>query len=111
MGKFSHFLNDMNTRLCAPRTTGHYPFRKAQRIKLASELKKKIHQQNLLHHHLEMGSTPADYALLAYKLVRVLKRLVEMGNTVVVVEHNIDVVKNADHIIDLGPEGRAHGGK
>ncbi|MBU4604114.1 MAG: hypothetical protein KKH66_04365, partial [Proteobacteria bacterium] len=44
------------------------------------------------------------------KLLGVLERLVEMGNTVVVIEHNLEVIKTADHIIDLGPEGGDNGG-
>jgi len=45
------------------------------------------------------------------KLLDVLMRLVDMGNTVVVIEHNLDVIKSADHIIDLGPEGGPGGGR
>ena len=45
------------------------------------------------------------------RLVRMLRRLADQGNTVVVVEHNLDVVKEADHVIDLGPEGGERGGK
>ena len=45
------------------------------------------------------------------KLVQVLSRLVDAGNTVVVIEHNLDVIKMADHIIDLGPDGGSKGGK
>lgn len=44
------------------------------------------------------------------RLIKILKRLVEAGNTVVVIEHNLDVIKIADHIIDLGPEGGIRGG-
>jgi len=44
------------------------------------------------------------------KLIKVLRRLVEMGNTVVVIEHNLDVIKTADYIIDMGPEGGLNGG-
>ena len=45
-----------------------------------------------------------------HKLIEVLQKLVEVGNTVVVIEHNLDVIKTADHIIDLGPEGGDGGG-
>jgi excinuclease ABC subunit A len=45
------------------------------------------------------------------KLLEVLQRLVDMGNTVVVIEHNLDVIKSADYVIDLGPEGGAGGGR
>ncbi|MBV9960559.1 MAG: hypothetical protein JO360_19175, partial [Acidobacteria bacterium] len=46
-----------------------------------------------------------------HKLLDVLQRLVSLGNTVIVIEHNLDVIKSADHIIDLGPEGGSHGGR
>ena len=46
-----------------------------------------------------------------HKLIEVLQRIVESGNTVVVIEHNLDVIKTADYIIDLGPEGGDKGGK
>ncbi len=46
-----------------------------------------------------------------HKLLDVLQRLVSLGNTVIVIEHNLDVIKSADHIIDLGPEGGEHGGR
>ena len=45
------------------------------------------------------------------KLLKVLRRLVDQGNTVIVIEHNLDVIKNADYIIDLGPEGGSKGGE
>ena len=45
------------------------------------------------------------------KLLQVLHRLVDTGNTVIVIEHNLDVIKTADHIIDMGPEGGARGGR
>ena len=46
-----------------------------------------------------------------HKLLDVLQRLVEVGNTVIVIEHNLDVIKSADYVIDLGPEGGIYGGK
>ena len=46
-----------------------------------------------------------------HKLIEVLQKLVDGGNTVIVIEHNLDVIKTADHIIDLGPEGGDKGGK
>ena len=46
-----------------------------------------------------------------HKLLDVLQRLVSLGNTVIVIEHNLDVMKSADYIIDLGPEGGSHGGR
>jgi excinuclease ABC subunit A len=80
----------------------------AQRIKLASELKKKSTGRTF--YILDEPTTGLHFDDVS-KLVRVLKRLVSYGNTVVVVEHNMDVIKNADHIIDLGPEGGARGGE
>ena len=46
-----------------------------------------------------------------HKLVKVLDRLVDAGNTVIIIEHNLDIIKRADHIIDLGPEGGSGGGE
>ena len=46
-----------------------------------------------------------------HKLLDVLQRLVSLGNTIIVIEHNLDVIKSADYIIDLGPEGGEHGGR
>jgi len=46
-----------------------------------------------------------------HKLLDVLQRLVTLGNTIIVIEHNLDVIKSADYIIDLGPEGGEHGGR
>ncbi|HAA86307.1 MAG TPA: excinuclease ABC subunit UvrA, partial [Kosmotogaceae bacterium] len=79
----------------------------AQRIKLSSELKKK--SAGSTFYILDEPTTGLHFDDVG-KLVAVLKRLVSSGNTVVVVEHNMDVVKNADHVIDLGPEGGDAGG-
>ena len=54
--------------------------------------------------------TTGLHAADVHKLIEVLQRLVEAGNTVLVIEHNLDVIKTADHIIDLGPEGGDGGG-
>lgn len=78
----------------------------AQRVKLATELSKK--GQNAMY-ILDEPTTGLHFADLA-KLLLVLKRLVEKGNTVLVIEHNLDVIKNADYIVDLGPEGGERGG-
>ncbi len=79
----------------------------AQRIKLAEELGKKDSGTTLyLLDEPTTGLHPEDER----KLIDVLHRLTDRGNTVVVVEHELDLVKNADHIIDLGPEGGEHGG-
>ncbi|MDO8269112.1 MAG: excinuclease ABC subunit UvrA [Candidatus Levybacteria bacterium] len=80
----------------------------AQRIKLASELSKKGGGGSL--YVLDEPTTGLHFADLE-KLILVLRRLVDKGNTVVVIEHNLDLIKNADHVIDLGPEGGDQGGK
>jgi len=79
----------------------------AQRVKLASELSKKGAGGSL--YLLDEPTTGLHFADLE-KLIIVLKKLVEMGNTVIVIEHNLDVIKNSDYIIDLGPEGGDTGG-
>jgi excinuclease ABC subunit A len=79
----------------------------AQRIKLAEELGKKDTGETLyLLDEPTTGLHPEDER----KLIDVLQRLVDSGNSVVVVEHELDLVKNADHVIDLGPEGGEEGG-
>lgn len=79
----------------------------AQRIKLASELSKRSTGRTL--YILDEPTTGLHFADVE-KLIYVLDRLVDEGNTVLVIEHNIDVIKRADHIIDLGPEGGPGGG-
>jgi excinuclease ABC subunit A len=79
----------------------------AQRVKLAEELGKKDSGEALyLLDEPTTGLHPEDER----KLIEVLHRLADDGNTVVVIEHELDLVKNADHVIDLGPEGGEHGG-
>lgn len=80
----------------------------AQRVKLASELSKKSTRDSL--YILDEPTTGLHFADLE-KLLCVLRQLADMGNTVIIIEHNLDVVKNADWIIDLGPEGGDEGGK
>ena len=80
----------------------------AQRIKLASELSKKATGQTL--YLLDEPTTGLHFAD-THKLLQVLQRLRDAGNTVVVIEHNLDVIKTADYIIDLGPEGGDGGGE
>jgi excinuclease ABC subunit A len=80
----------------------------AQRIKLASELSKRSTGKTM--YILDEPTTGLHFADVD-KLVQVLSRLVDAGNTVVVIEHNLDVIKMADHIIDLGPDGGSKGGK
>lgn len=79
----------------------------AQRVKLSSELQKRGTGRTI--YFLDEPTTGLHFADV-HKLIKVLNRLVEMGNTVVVIEHNLDVVKSADYIIDLGPEGGEKGG-
>ena len=80
----------------------------AQRIKLSSELGKRATGKTL--YILDEPTTGLHFDDVK-KLLEVLNRLVESGNTVVVIEHNLDVIKTADYIIDLGPEGGDEGGK
>jgi excinuclease ABC subunit A len=80
----------------------------AQRVKLAEELGKKDSGETL---YLLDEPTTGLHSEDERKLIDVLQRLVDQGNTVVVVEHELDLVKNADHIIDLGPEGGEGGGE
>ncbi|MBB5335620.1 excinuclease ABC A subunit [Pectinatus brassicae] len=79
----------------------------AQRIKLATELSKRSTGKTL--YILDEPTTGLHTADI-HKLMDVLQRLVDNGDTVVVIEHNLDVIKTADHIIDLGPEGGDKGG-
>lgn len=79
----------------------------AQRIKLAAELSKRSTGKTI--YILDEPTTGLHFADV-HKLVEILKRLSEGGNTVVVIEHNLDVIKTADYIIDIGPEGGDKGG-
>ena len=80
----------------------------AQRVKLATELSKKPTGKTL--YILDEPTTGLHIADV-HKLVDILQRLVDTGNTIVVIEHNLDLIKTADHIIDLGPEGGDNGGQ
>ena len=80
----------------------------AQRVKLATELSKRSTGKTI--YILDEPTTGLHFADV-HKLVTILQQLVEGGNTVLVIEHNLDVIKTADHIIDLGPEGGDRGGK
>ncbi|HAE91375.1 MAG TPA: excinuclease ABC subunit UvrA, partial [Tissierella sp.] len=79
----------------------------AQRVKLATELSKRSTGKTI--YILDEPTTGLHVADI-HKLIKVLNQLVEGGNTVVVIEHNLDVIKTADYIIDLGPEGGDKGG-
>ena len=80
----------------------------AQRIKLAKELGRRDTGRTV--YILDEPTTGLHFAEIQ-KLLDVLNRLVDAGNTVVVIEHNLDVIKSADYIIDLGPEGGDRGGE
>ncbi|WP_026836151.1 excinuclease ABC subunit UvrA [Eubacterium xylanophilum] len=79
----------------------------AQRIKLATELSRKSTGKTM--YILDEPTTGLHFADV-HKLVKILQRLTEGGNTIVVIEHNLDVIKTADYIIDIGPEGGDRGG-
>ncbi|MFE6166357.1 excinuclease ABC subunit UvrA [Viridibacillus arvi] len=79
----------------------------AQRVKLASELHKRSNGKSI---YILDEPTTGLHAEDIARLLKVLQRLVESGDTVLVIEHNLDVIKTADHIIDLGPEGGDKGG-
>ena len=79
----------------------------AQRVKLATELSKKSTGKTM---YILDEPTTGLHTADVHKLVRIIQRLTEGGNSVVVIEHNLDVIKTADYIIDLGPEGGSNGG-
>lgn len=79
----------------------------AQRVKLATELSKRSTGKTI---YILDEPTTGLHTADVHRLVNVLAKLVDKGNTVVVIEHNLDVIKTADHIIDLGPEGGKNGG-
>ena len=80
----------------------------AQRIKLASELSRRSTGRTV--YILDEPTTGLHFADV-HKLTDILQRLTDGGNTVIVIEHNLDVIKNADYLIDLGPEGGEGGGQ
>src|SRR5206468_9336898 len=80
----------------------------AQRVKLAAELSKVATGKTL--YILDEPTTGLHFADIE-KLLEVLQRLVDGGNTVLVIEHNLDVIKQADYLVDLGPEGGEAGGE
>jgi len=80
----------------------------AQRVKLATELSKRATGRTI---YILDEPTTGLHAADVHKLIEVLQTLVDSGNTVVVIEHNLDVIKTADYIIDLGPEGGDRGGE
>lgn len=84
-----------------------YPVEKPQRIKLATELSRRSTGKTV--YILDEPTTGLHFADVD-RLISILHRLAESGNTVIVIEHNLDVIKTADYIIDLGPEGGDKGG-
>src|SRR5690606_16987460 len=80
----------------------------AQRVKLASELHRRSNGKSL---YILDEPTTGLHADDISRLLKVLQRLVDNGDTVLIIEHNLDVIKTADHIIDIGPEGGARGGE
>jgi excinuclease ABC subunit A len=79
----------------------------AQRIKIASELYRPLYEKTM--YLLDEPTVGLHYEDVK-RLIDILQKLVDKGNTVVVIEHNLDLIKNADYIIDIGPEGGARGG-
>jgi excinuclease ABC subunit A len=80
----------------------------AQRVKLASELYRRITSSSI---YILDEPTTGLHTDDVKRLLKVLHRIVDEGATMVVIEHNLDIIKNADHIIDLGPEGGDAGGE
>ena len=80
----------------------------AQRVKLATELSKRATGSTL---YVLDEPTTGLHTADVHRLIDVLNRLVNAGNTIIIIEHNLDVIKTADHIIDLGPEGGDAGGE
>ena len=93
--------------LCLSRATATLSGGEAQRIKLATELSKRSTGKTI--YILDEPTTGLHFADV-HKLIEILRRLSDGGNTVVVIEHNLDVIKTADYIIDMGPEGGDGGG-
>jgi excinuclease ABC subunit A len=93
-------------RLGQPATT--FSGGEAQRIKLASELSRRSTGKTM---YILDEPTTGLHSADVKRLLAILQKLVEGGNTMVVIEHNLDVIKTADHIIDMGPEGGSGGGR
>ena len=104
-----NFLQNVGLEyLTLSRSAGTLSGGEAQRVKLATELSKKATGKTL--YILDEPTTGLHIADV-HRLVDILQRLVDTGNTILVIEHNLDLIKTADHIIDLGPEGGDAGGE
>ena len=79
----------------------------AQRVKLASELYKRITEKSI---YILDEPTTGLHSEDVNRLIKVIQRIVDQGATMIIIEHNLDIIKNADHVIDLGPEGGEKGG-
>ncbi len=80
----------------------------AQRVRLSKELGKKSTSTTL---YILDEPTTGLHSVDIHKLLKVINRLIDLGNTVIIIEHNLDVIKSADYIVDLGPEGGEEGGR
>ena len=109
INKRLQFLIDVGLEyLTLSRSAGTLSGGEAQRVKLATELSKKATGKTL--YILDEPTTGLHIADV-HRLVDILQRLVDTGNTIIVIEHNLDLIKTADYIIDLGPEGGDAGGE
>ncbi len=93
-------------RLGQPATT--FSGGEAQRIKLATELSRRNTGKTL---YILDEPTTGLHSADVKRLIGILQKLVEGGNSMIIIEHNLDVIKSADHVIDMGPEGGAAGGR